>query len=46
MTEPGAYRAEVRMVPEHARPFLGSRADRLVREVVWVYANPVHVVAP
>ncbi|HJL02668.1 MAG TPA: hypothetical protein RMH85_29485 [Polyangiaceae bacterium LLY-WYZ-15_(1-7)] len=40
---PGAYRAEVRMVPEHARAFLGRRADGLVREVVWVYSNPIFV---
>lgn len=40
--EPGAYRAEVRMVPEHARPYLGRFADALVREVVWVYSNAIH----
>lgn len=44
VTEPGAYRAEVRMVPEHARPYLGRWADELVREVVWIYSNPVFVV--
>lgn len=43
VTEPGAYRAEVRMVPEHTRPFLGTRADRLVREIVWVYSNPIYI---
>lgn len=42
-TLPGAYRVEVRMVPEHARPYLGRFADELVREVVWVYSNPIHV---
>ena len=42
----GAYRAEVRMVPEHTRPFLGRRADALIREVVWVYSNPIFVTAP
>jgi hypothetical protein len=42
ITEAGAYRAEVRMVPEHTRPFLGTRADRLVREIVWVYSNPIY----
>ena len=45
-TEPGAYRVEVRMTPEHARPFLGSRAERLIREIVWVYSNAVFVSAP
>ncbi len=42
-TEPGAYRAEVLMVPEHARPALGVKADSLIREVVWVYSNPIFV---
>jgi len=42
-TEPGAYRVEVRMIPEHTRPELGTRADRLIREVAWVYSNPIFV---
>ena len=42
-TEPGAYRAEVRMVPEHARPYLGRHADELIHEVVWIYSNAIHV---
>jgi hypothetical protein len=42
ITEPGAYRAEVRMLPVHARPYLGRRADALVREVPWIYANPIY----
>lgn len=42
-TEPGAYRVEVWMAPEHARPFLGTRADRLLRDVVWVYSNPIFI---
>lgn len=41
--EAGAYRAEVRITPEHARPYLGSFAGELVRELVWVYSNPIHV---
>ena len=45
-TEPGAYRAEARMVPEHTRPYLPGRADELIREVVWVESNPIHVIAP
>ncbi|MBX7192279.1 MAG: hypothetical protein K1X94_09485 [Sandaracinaceae bacterium] len=44
--EVGVYRAEVRMVPEHARPYLGRFADELVREVPWVYSNPIDVVWP
>lgn len=42
----GAYRVEVRMTPDHTRPYLGGRAERLLREVVWVYANPIFVVDP
>ena len=41
--EAGAYRAEVRMVPEHTRPYLDRIADDLIREVVWVYSNPIYV---
>jgi hypothetical protein len=42
-SEAGVYRAEVRMTPEHARPYLGRFADELVREVVWVYSGPIYV---
>lgn len=42
-TEAGAYRVEIRMLPEHARPFLGSLADDLVREVPWIYSNAIFV---
>lgn len=42
-TEAGAYRVEIRMIPEHMRPELGNRADRLIHEVVWVYSNPIFV---
>lgn len=41
-TQPGAYRAEVRMMPNHARPYLAG-LERLVREVPWVYANAIYV---
>ncbi len=40
---PGAYRAEVRILPEHARPYLGRLDDELLRELVWVYSNPIYV---
>lgn len=43
---PGAYRAEVRIVPEHVRPYLGAVADRLVHEYVWIYSNAIQVRAP
>jgi hypothetical protein len=38
----GAYRAEVRIVPEHARMYLPG-FDSLVREVPWIYSNPIRV---
>jgi hypothetical protein len=41
--EPGAYRVEIHLTPEHARPFLGSLADSLVREVPWIYSNAIFV---
>ena len=44
VTEPGAYRAEVRIVPHHLTEFL--RADALllerVSDWVWIYANPIY----
>lgn len=39
----GAYRVEVRMMPNHVAPFVAMRADRLVREVTWIYSNPIFV---
>ena len=43
VTEPGAYRAEVWIVPEHTRPYLGREADSMIRDVPWVYSSPIHV---
>jgi hypothetical protein len=43
-SQPGAYRAEVRMVPHHLREDLGSDADRLLaKDFVWIYANAIYV---
>ncbi|MBI3785260.1 MAG: hypothetical protein HY270_17850 [Deltaproteobacteria bacterium] len=43
-TEPGAYRAEVRMVPLHLREDLGSDATKiLAKDFVWIYANAIYV---
>lgn len=42
--EPGAYRAEVRMIPFHLRDYLGD--DQYVvleRDAPWVYSNPIYV---
>jgi hypothetical protein len=42
-TEPGAYRAEVRMTPKHLRGYLASYADAADKEVPWVYGNAIYV---
>ena len=41
-TTAGAYRVEVRITPEHARPYLPT-LERLVREMPWIYSNPIYV---
>lgn len=42
-TEPGAYRVEVHIVPDHARAYLGSEADTLIHDYVWIYSNAIFV---
>ncbi len=41
---PGVYRAEVRMIPHHLAPLLGTLAPRGYAEIeqVWIYANPIY----
>lgn len=42
--EPGAYRAEVRIVPHHLREDLGGDADDvLAGDFVWIYANAIFI---
>lgn len=41
-TMAGAYRAEVRIVPNHAAPYL-PRHEALVRDLVWVYSQALYV---
>ena len=41
-TVAGAYRAEVRMVPNHVRPYLPG-LERLIRDVPWVYSSALYV---
>jgi hypothetical protein len=44
VNSPGAYRAEVRMVPKHLANDLGKfTPDILTRGLVWVYSNPIYV---
>jgi len=40
---PGAYRAEVRIVPRHLEKYLSSYAELAGREFVWVYSNAIYV---
>ncbi len=41
-TAPGVFRAEARITPEHARPYIPGM-ERIVHEVQWVYSNPIYV---
>lgn len=43
-TKAGAYRVEVRVVPNHLGPWMGTAKSKLVaRELPWVLANPIYV---
>lgn len=41
--EPGVYRAEIQMIPEHLRPSLGRFAEDYLVDTVWIYSNPIYV---
>jgi hypothetical protein len=41
--EPGAYRAELSIVPYHLESELGDNADWFIREYPFIYANPIYV---
>ena len=40
---PGAYRAEVRILPNHLVPNLGAHPDKFLKEQLWVYGNPIWI---
>ena len=42
-TAAGAYRAEVRIVPRHLRPYIGTRVGYVKNERPWVYSNAIYV---
>lgn len=43
-TQPGAYRAEIRMVPHHLEAELGPVARKwMTHDFVWIYANAIYV---
>ena len=44
VTEPGAYRAEVRIVPAHLAGYLGMYADALQADYPYIYSNPIYLV--
>jgi hypothetical protein len=44
-TEPGAYRAEVRIIPRHLAPYVGEFSELLEEDFVWIYSNPIYVEA-
>lgn len=41
--QPGVYRLEVWITPEHLRADLRDFADRFIRPLVWIYTNPIYV---
>ena len=41
--DPGAYRAEVRMRPDHLRQDIGTFVESIARDHPWIYANPIYV---
>ncbi len=41
--EPGIYRVEAWMVPNHLRPYLGTQPDQYVHDLLWVASNPIRV---
>lgn len=43
--KPGTYRVEVTIEPRHLAPYLGIHGRGLIREIDWVYSNPIRVVA-
>ncbi|HYO45090.1 MAG TPA: hypothetical protein VEY33_00135 [Gemmatimonadota bacterium] len=42
--DPGVYRVEVGIVPRHLEPYLGGTG--YLREVPWIYSNPIRVTEP
>ena len=43
VSEAGAYRAEIRIVPFHLEPWLGDDPEPFFREYPLIYANPIYV---
>lgn len=44
LSQPGAYRVEISMVPRHLAPYLGDLGPADANaEVPWIYASPIYV---
>ncbi len=43
VTEKGAYRAEIRIVPYHLRKWLGDHTKPFIKEYPFIYANPIFI---
>ncbi|MFO0565871.1 MAG: hypothetical protein U0263_09420 [Polyangiaceae bacterium] len=43
VSEPGAYRVEVRMKPHHLEPHLSSYVALADKDFVWIYSNAIYV---
>lgn len=43
VSEPGAYRVEVRIKPRHLLGYLASYAELAERDFVWIYSNAIYV---
>ncbi|HRI63271.1 MAG TPA: hypothetical protein PK156_03515 [Polyangium sp.] len=41
--EAGVYRVEVRILPNHLKPYLGETPDTYIREFPWVLSNAIRV---
>jgi hypothetical protein len=40
---PGRYWLEVFLTPQHLAPYLDTHVERLVKELPWIYSNPIEV---
>lgn len=43
VTKRGAYRAEVRITPNHLKGWLGEMEAALIHEYLWIYSNPIYI---
>jgi len=41
--KPGPYRVEVRIVPEHLRPYIGDSGEGYIHDSAWLFSNAIRV---